>query len=163
MSAAETVNVWPPTELVSERLAVRHVSGADGEADVVLVGAPVVGGHLLAEQVDRAVERRPDRRSPAPATSTTCTVWVTTVSLPALSRAVTVSVREPTVLVSSADPSGTLPTHEARPEPPSSEQLKSTVTAAPSGTWAPSAGPRSMVGAVSSGGAQPAVPVSAIR
>ena len=69
-------------------------------------------------------------------TSTTCAVWVTTVSLPALSRAVTVTERAPAVVVSSAESSGTLPSHDASPEPPSSEQLKFTVTAAPSGTWA---------------------------
>ena len=75
----------------------------------------------------------------------------------------TVSAREPTVAVSSADSSGTLPSHDASPEPPSSEQLKSTVTAAPSGTCAPSAGVSATEGGVSSGGAQPAVPVSTIR
>ena len=60
--------------------------------------------------------------------STTVTVFLTTVWLPALSRAVTVTETSPSSLVSSSSPSATLPSHEARPEPPLSSQLKSTTT-----------------------------------
>ena len=96
--------------------------------------------------------------------STTCAVWVTTVSLPALSRAVTVTARGPSVAVSSGSPFATLPSQEARPEPPSSAQLKATLTVLPRDTSAPSSGTvRSTVGGVLSGGAQAAVPVRATR
>ena len=93
--------------------------------------------------------------------STTVTVCVTTLWLPALSRAVTVTETSPSLLVSSVAPSGVVPTHEARPEPScSSLHEKSTTTWSPCPTWSPFAGVRrSMVGAVVS---QAAVPVSVI-
>ena len=62
--------------------------------------------------------------------STTVTVFVTTVWLPAWSRAVTVTETSPSSLVSSSAPSATLPTHDASPEPPLSSQLKSTTSGA---------------------------------
>ncbi len=89
---------------------------------------------------------------------------VATVSFPAPSRAVTVSVTGPSLLVSSFSPSAVEPTQEARPELPSSAQEKSTVTSAPCCTFEPSTGLVIWtVGFVVSGGTHVAVPVSLMR
>ncbi len=96
--------------------------------------------------------------------SSTVTVLVATVWFPALSRAVTVTVTGPSSLVSSVPPSGVEPTHESRPELPSSAQEKSTTTSAPCATCEPSTGlRRSTVGGVVSGGTQARVPVRVMR
>ena len=93
--------------------------------------------------------------------STTVTVFVTTVWLPAWSRAVTVTETSPSVLVSSSAPSATLPTQDASPEPPVSAQLKSTSSGVFCFTCEPFAGlRRSTVGGTAS---QPVVPVTVIR
>ncbi len=82
------------------------------------------------------------------------TVYVTEVvrEFPASSVAVTVKVRDPSVAVSMALPSATVPVHDSSPEPPSSSaQAKSASTSAPRANRAPSAGvSRVIVGFVSS-------------
>ena len=86
------------------------------------------------------------------------TVCVTAVWFPAWSSAVTVTDASPSSLVSSSAPSATEPTHEARPEPPVSLQLKSTTSSAPCFTRAPFTGlRRATVGGVVS---QVVVPVT---
>ena len=65
---------------------------------------------------------------------------VPTAWLPAPSRAVTVSVTGPSLLVSSFSPLPVEPTQEAMPEPPSSAHEKSATTSAPCFTCEPSTG-----------------------
>jgi hypothetical protein len=80
---------------------------------------------------------------------TTVTVCVTDVSLPALSRASTVTLFGPGTDVSSRPPSGTVPMQDASSDPPSSSQEKSTSSLSPSVTTEPSTGlRRSTVGGV---------------
>src|SRR3954471_17128272 len=63
---------------------------------------------------------------------------VATVSLPAASRAVTVSVNVPGVLVSRFDPLAVEPAHEATPAPPASAQVNPAGTGRPWVYTAPS-------------------------